>query len=139
MATFNKFNQFHRDILSGVHNFNTDVFKVMLTNVAPLPGNQILADITEITTGSGYSAGGTATAVSVSVAGGVTKVFGTTVTFSSSGTIGPFQYAVLYNATQTSPIQPLVGWWDYESPITLFPSDTFAVSYNVSNGIFTVS
>lgn len=139
MPTFSKFNQFHRDILSAVHNFNTDTFKVMLTNEPPLPGDQILADITEITTGSGYSAGGTTTSLSVTIAGGTTKVFGTTVTFASSGTIGPFRYAVLYNATQTSPLQPLVGWWDYGSAITLFPSDTFAVSYDVSNGVFTVS
>jgi hypothetical protein len=37
----------------------------------------------------------------------------------AGGSIGPFRYDVLYNDTPTSPADPLIGWWDYGSAITL--------------------
>jgi hypothetical protein len=53
------------------------------------------------------------------------------------GSIGPFQFAVLYNST--SPTQPLIGWWDYGLPITLTNGNTFTVTTDLANGILTLA
>lgn len=137
MASYNKFNQFVEDVVRGVHVFNSNTYKVMLTNVAPVATNSVLADLTEISAGNGYSAGGTATSISESQTSGTEKVVATDVTFTASGgTIGPFRYAVLYNATASSPLKPLVAWWDYGSSITLNSADTFTVDFDGTNGVF---
>lgn len=139
MATFNKFNQFTKDLVDGVHDFDNHTFKVMLTNTAPVATNSVKANLTEISAGSGYTAGGTATTISTSTSGGVAKVTGTDVVFTSSGTIGPFRYVVLYNDTPTSPADPLIGYSDYGSSITLNNGETFTVDFDGTAGIFTVT
>lgn len=140
MAVYNKFNQFVKDLIDGKHNFGSNTFKVMLTNTAPVATNQVKADITEISAGFGYTAGGTATTVGESITSGVAKVTGTNVVFTAAGgSIGPFRYAVLYNDTQTSPAKPLVAWWDYGSSITLADTETLTVSFDGTNGIFQLS
>jgi hypothetical protein len=42
---------------------------------------------------------------------------------------------VLYNDTPTSPADPLVGWWDYGSSITLLDTETFTVDFDGTNGV----
>lgn len=140
MAVYNKFNQFTKDLIDGKHNFGSNVFKVMLTNSAPVATNSVKADITEITAANGYTAGGTATTITESVASGVAKVVGSNVVFTATGgSIGPFQYAVLYNDTQAVPVKPLVAWWDYGSAVTLAATETMTVAFDATNGIFTVA
>lgn len=140
MATFNKFNQFTKDLVDGVHDFDAHTFKVLLTNTAPVAGNSVKADLTELGAGAGYSAGGTATSISTSTSGGTAKVTGDDVVFTaSSGSIGPFRYAVLYNDTPSSPADPLIGWWDYGSAITLADGETLTVDFNPSTGVITVT
>ena len=96
MAAYNKFNIFTKDLIDGVHNFSTHVFKVMLTNTAPVASNTIRGNLTEISAGNGYTAGGTATTISTSTATGTAKVTGTDVVFTAAGgSIGPLRYAVL--------------------------------------------
>ena len=142
MATFNKFQDFSQQLAEGKQNFGTDVYKVALSNVAPVATNTIFSNITEISAGSGYTAGGTATTVTVSETTGTTTVSGTQVVFTASGgSIGPFRYVVLYNDTTSSPNKPLVGWWDYGSAVTLADTETFTVKFsNASPGaIFTLT
>jgi hypothetical protein len=113
------------------------VFKVMLTNTAPVATNSIKADLTEIAAGNGYSAGGTATTITMSRSSGTEKCVGTDVVFTASGgTIGPFRYAVLYDDTLAAPVDPLVAWWDYGSSITLNSGETFTVDFDATNGIW---
>jgi hypothetical protein len=140
MATFNKFNQFVKDLIDGKHNFSSHVFKIMLTNVAPTSANAIKADITEITAGNGYTAGGNTTTITATVASGVAKVVGTNVTFTAvTASMATARYAVMYNDTQTTPVKPLVGWWDYGSAITLAVGESLAVNFDGTNGIFQVT
>lgn len=139
MVSFNKFNQFTEDALRGVHNFDSHVFKVMLTNTAPTSANAVKGDLTEISAGNGYAAGGAATTITLSTSGGTAKAVGTDVVFTATGAIGPFRYAVLYNDTPTSPADPLIGFWDYESSISLASGDTFTVDFDATNGILTVA
>lgn len=140
MASYNKFLVFTKDLIEGKHNFASNTFKVMLTNTAPVNTNSIKADLTEISAGNGYTAGGTATTITSSTSSGVAKTTGTDVVFTAAGgTIGPLRYAVLYNDTQTSPAKPLVSWWDYGSSITLNDTETLTVDFDATNGIFTVT
>ena len=139
MATYNKFLQFTKDLIDGAHDFDAHVFKVMLTNTAPVNTNTVKANITEISAGSGYTAGGTASTITTSTATGTAKATGTDVTFTAAGgSIGPFRYAVLYNDTQTTPAKPLIAWWDYGSSITLATGESLLVDFDATNGILTV-
>lgn len=138
MATYNKFNQFTKDLIDGVHDFDAHTFKVALTNSAPSATNTVFANITEISAGNGYTAGGTATTMSTSTSSGTAKATGTDVVFTATGAVGPFRYAVLYNDTPSSPADPLLAWWDYGSSISLANTETFTVDFDASNGILTI-
>ena len=139
MATFQKFNDFSEQLARGVHDWDAHTFKVALTNAAPLATNTVLADITQIAAGNGYTAGGTATTITISETGGTTTVNGTQVVFTASGTMAPCRYAVLYNDTATSPADALVGWWDYGSSITLAVGETFTIDFDGTNGILQIA
>lgn len=141
MATFNKYNIFVEDFGNKVHDlFGTnDTLKVALTNTAPNAATHaVLADITEISAGNGYTAGGADTQNDGTRSGGTLTVTGVDIVFTASGgTIGPFRYAVLYNDTPVSPADPLIGYWDYSSSITLNDTETFTVDFGAS--MFTVA
>ena len=138
MATFNKFNSFVEVVAEGGHSLGSDVLKIALTNSLPSASNQVLADITQISAGTGYTTGGTTVSVSSSSqTSGLYKLVGADVIFTATGVMGPLRYAVLYNDTATS--DELVGWWDYGSAITLASGETFTVDLDASNGILTIS
>ena len=135
MAAFFKFQDFSEQLIRGVHDFDAHTFTVYLSNAAPSASlDAVKADLAEISAGNGYTAGGINTTIAVSETGGTTTVTGTQVVFTASGgTVGPFQYAVLYNNTSAS--DNLVGAWDYGSPITLQDGETFTVKFsNTSPG-----
>lgn len=121
MATYNKFNQTIEDIFNGVHNFSSDSLKFLLTNTAPVATNSVKANLTEISAGNGYAAGGPSVSVTASESGGTFTLSqdGTVTVTASGGSIGPFRYVVLYNDTPTSPADPLISWYDYGSSVTL--------------------
>jgi len=52
------------------------------------------------------------------------------VTVTATGTVGPFQYVVLYNDTHAS--DALALWWDYGSAITLANGETFKADFAAS-------
>jgi hypothetical protein len=137
MAAYNKFNAFVEHEAEKVHDLSADTLKVMLTNVAPVAGNSVKADLTEISAGNGYTAGGTQASQSASsqTAGTYKLVVGDVVFTASGGSIGPFRYAVLYNDTPASPLDPLIGWWDYGSGVTLNSGETFTVDFDAGNGV----
>lgn len=142
MASFNKFNQFVEDIAKKVHNLNSDTLKIMLTNTAPSASNTVYADITEVSSGNGYTTGGnTAAFTSGAQTSGTYKlVLADPSTWTASGgSVGPFRYAVLYNSTPTSPLKPLIGWWDYGSSVTLADGEQFTVDLDQSNGVLTLA
>lgn len=142
MAVYNKFNDFSEQLANGVQNFATDVYKVALSNTAPVATNTILSNITQISAGNGYTSGGSTTTITLAEVTGTTTVSGTQVVFTAAGgSIGPFRYVVLYNDTTTSPSKPLVAWWDYGSSLTLADGETFTIKFsNTTPGaIFTLA
>ncbi len=141
MASFNKFRSFVEHEAEKVHNLGADTLKVMLTNTAPVNTNTVLADLVDLSTANGYTAGGTAATISSSAqTAGTYKLVLADVTFTASGgAIGPFRYAVLYNDTPTSPADPLIGWWDYGSSITLADGESLLVDFDATNGVLQVA
>ena len=139
MATFNKFNAFVEDLAEKVHNLGSDTLRILLTNSAPVATNSVKGDLTEISAGNGYTAGGTAatTSSSAQTSGTYKLVLADVVFTASGGTIGPFRYAVLYNDTSAS--DSLIGWWDYGSSITLATTETFTVDFDGSAGVMTLA
>lgn len=108
----------------------------MLTNSAPSASNAVKADITEISAGNGYSAGGASVGITSSTqSSGLYKLIpsGNVVFTASGGSFGPFRYAVIYNSTPAA--GPLIGWWDYGSSISTNSGDTFTVQLDGTNGI----
>jgi hypothetical protein len=141
MAVYNKFDQTIADVFNGAHDFDNDTYKVMLTNVAPIAGNSIKADITEIAAGNGYTAGGDAVTIGVAGQTGGTysvPMTGDIVFTAAGGAIADFRYVVIYNDTQATPAKPLVSWYDYGSTLSVADAETFTVKTNAID-LFTAS
>ncbi len=139
MATYVKFQNFVEDLGNGVHDLTTDVVKVYLTNATPnVATNTVKADLAEITAQNGYPAGGTDVQNTWVEATGTATMDGTNVVFTASGgSFGPFRYLVLYNDTQTSPADPLIGYYDYGSSVSVNDGET--LTYNILTNIFTLA
>lgn len=134
-SAFSRFNIFSEDLCKKIHNLHADALKIYLSNTAPVATNSIKGDIAEIATGNGY-AGPQAVTNSVSRTGAVSSVVGVDVVVTASGAVGPFRYVILFNDTPTSPADPLIGWWDYGSSISLAAGETFTTDFGAS--MFTV-
>jgi hypothetical protein len=133
MAVFNKFQCFVGNVAGALHNMLTgtpQVYQVYLSNTLPLATNTVYGAPADLATGNGYTAGGVSigTITGVDTSGAFSFSGGTNPAWTASGApgIGPFEYAILYNAT--SPTKPLIGWWDYGGPITLTNGNTFTVA-----------
>lgn len=141
MATYNKFNAFAVDIGKKVHDLNADTMKIMLTNTLPVATNAVKTDITEITAGNGYTAGGNVVSLpgyaQTAGVGKLSAVASDPVITASGGSIGPFRYAVLYNDTATS--KNLIAWFDYGSAITLAIGESLTLDVDQTNGLFTLT
>ena len=141
-STFTFYQDFKEQLGKGVHNLSTHTFKWAFTNAAPNAGTHAaLADITQISTGGGYT-GGAGGGVSVTTgyteSGGTGTFTATDVTFTASGgSVGPFRYVALYNDTASSPADALVGWVDYGSAITLADGEPLVLDFGAS--LFTLA
>jgi hypothetical protein len=141
VASYNKINQFVEDLCSGFHNLTAagHVLKVYLSNVTPdAAADLIKTDLAEFAGGTGYTSGGTDVQNTLSETSGTASVVGTDVVWTAGAADwNQFRYVVLYNDTQTSPVDPLIAWWDYGSGLTLGNGETFTVDFGTS--IFTLA
>jgi len=139
MAAYNKFETFVGDLGLKVHELNADLCKVYLSNATPsTSADSIKTDLAEIGAGNGYTAGGEDSTNAYSEATGTGTMTAVDITWTASGgTIGPFQYAILYNDTPTSPVDPLIAWWDHGSALTLNDGESFTVDFGAS--VFTIA
>lgn len=132
-----KFNTFTLDLLSGIHDFTTHTFKLMLSNTAPVNTNAVKADIIEIAAGFGYSAGGATATCAAVLTGGVAKVTIVDISFAAAGgAIGPFRYGVLYNDTSAG--DRLIGRIDVGSNITIPDGSSHLFDFDVALGVITL-
>jgi hypothetical protein len=140
MATLTKFYSFVEAIHEKKHNLGSDTLKVLLTNTAPSLSNTVKADISgELSTGSGYTAGGaTITITSSAQSSGLYTLIASDVTWTASGgSIGPFRYAVIYNDTATN--DELIGYIDYGYSVTVASGQTFTIDFDGTSGLYYAS
>lgn len=147
MATFNKLDGFVEHLAEKVHNLGSDQLMVALSNTAP--GSEstpptgsttacVLANVTQVS----YTNCSTRNITTSSSAqtSGTYKLTLTDLTLTASGgTVGPFRYVYLYNDTPTSPADPLIGYYDYGSSITLNSGETLLIDFDGTNGVLTVA
>jgi hypothetical protein len=134
MASFNKFNDFVEQLALKAHDLNADPLYVFLSNEAPIATDTTRADIADLSTAGGYTAGGadSLNTASETPAGTLTMV-GTDIVFTATSGFGPFRYAILYNQVGgLGSTNKLIGWWDYASAVTLLASETFTVDFGTS-------
>lgn len=141
MATFQKFQPFVANLANGLFNLGSDTIKVALTDSAPAATNGTFSQITEISAGNGYTAGGaTVSLVSSTQSGGTYKYIGSCANptwTASGGAIGQFRYVVIYDSTPAS--KYLIGWWDYGSEVNLSSGNTFYVQLDATNGVLQIA
>lgn len=133
MVAANRFNSFIEYVNEGAIDWDNDTFALALTNSAPSSANSVLADITEISYTNLSSRTLTITAAGQS-AGTYTATCAQLV-MTASGAVGPFRYVVAYDDTAAS--DPLVGWWDYGSAVTMQNGDTFTFGNSATFTLWT--
>jgi hypothetical protein len=139
MAVFSKFEILSEYLMKGVLDFSVDTFKVMLSNTAPNQAtNTVKADIVEIAAGNGYVAGGIALTNSFARAGAVSTYTSSTnpLWTAAGGTMATFRYSVMYCSSIVAPVnQPLVGYWDHGTSISLPVGIGFTVDITLVNAL----
>jgi hypothetical protein len=121
---------FPRDLAQGVHQLHAagHTLMIALTNVEPtVATDEILGALSLITEANGYAAADVNNDIVLS--GGYYALTGTDITITATGAVGPFRYVVLYNDGPTSPVDPLIGYWDYGSSISLATGETFTITF----------
>jgi len=135
MAAFNKFQKFIADLANGGIDIATATYKFILTNNLPDSANwEHYADVTgELSTLHGYTNGGQSSAtISASQTGGVYTLKLTDISWTATGgSIGPFQYVILYDTVSNL----LIGWFDYGSALTVSSGLPFQIQMNPTTGI----
>jgi len=135
MATYNKFDQFVEDLAEKVHNLGADALTVALTAAAnaPVAGNSVLADLTEITY-TNLSSRVITTNTSSQTTGTYTLSLVDLTISASGGAANPFRYVVVYNDTPAAPLNPLIGWFDYGSDLTLQDGESLTIDFASDGG-----
>ena len=145
MASFNTFNVFMLDLVNGVHDFSTggNTIKAYLSNSAPTASDTIKAtgSATEITAEFGYTAGGEdCQNVSATITTNDASITFTDIVWTgAAGTFGPFRYVVLYNDDTADKVDPLIGWYDYGSSISVNDTETFTTDFGAPSGTFNIT
>ena len=145
MATFNKVNDF---VVNAVHNMDlaSDQVVVALSNTAlasessnpSTDGNGILANVTQVT--YTYLSTRDVTTSSSTQSGGTYKLVLADITLTSTGgATGPFRYVYIYDDTVTVPADPLIGYYDYGSSLTLNDGDSLTVDFSAANGVLQIA
>lgn len=138
MATYTKFQPFVENLAEGVHNLATGALTVALTNVAPNATDATLSQLTQIA--YTYCSARVLTVSSSTQTSGTYKLVLADLTLTATGgAVGPFRYAVIYNDTPTSPADPLIGFYDYGSSITLAAGESLLLDFDATNGVLQVA
>lgn len=141
MAAYNKHQDYAEQLNKGVHDWSTHDIKAVFCNTAPVATNSVLADLTQISNGGGYTGGAgggvTLDGETLTETTGTAKLVITDEVFTATGaSVGPLRYVDIYNNTPTSPADPLVCFFDYGSSITLLDTETFTLDFDATNGLW---
>ena len=128
------------EVLQEAGNAQTDTWKLILSNTAPVVATDTTAlSATELGTGGGYTAGGVAcTVTSAAQTAGVYKLVlaaPASPTWTGSGAGFTFRYVILYNLTNTQ----VVGYWDRGAATVLAVGDSYTPTLDATNGTYTIT
>lgn len=120
---------FWADLAQGNHRLGTGSGqeRLALSNTAPNVSDVSLADISEISPGNGYNAGGLAASWNQdtwSQDGATFIINGIASLLASGGDVGPFRYGIVYSNRLGSGNEFLIGWYDFGSALTLLDGNT---------------
>ncbi|RYE43600.1 MAG: hypothetical protein EOP24_27635 [Hyphomicrobiales bacterium] len=134
-------NDFKLQLGRGKHDLGGHSYKAALSNVAPNVAWTVLADVTQIGAGSGYTAGGFDLDTETLTLSGGTAVWtiADELITAVGGTMATFQYLWVYNDTQSSPVKPLVGYYSYGSPVSLGDGESVLADFDGVNGVMTIA
>jgi len=140
MPTFVMFDEAMLNIGKGLIDLDSNVFKAMLSNVAPAQAvDDEKADITEIAAGNGYTAGGvtlTCTWVETGAGTGVWRFDSDDPSWTASGgAIATHQYLVVFDETSTG--DKLLGYVDRGASATI--PDGTTRTWTVAGGLFEIT
>lgn len=133
-----KFHSYTEAVNRKLINWQTDTFKLMLSNSAPTASTAVSAsDISEISAGNGYSAGGaTVTIGSEGQTSGTYKAVANDVTITASGgSIATFRYLVLVDTTANRVVQ----YYDFGSSVVITAGNSFIADFDATNGVYQFS
>lgn len=144
MASFIKYYQFVENLAKGVHNFTSDATSTVTVALSNTAGDiaQTMATLSQITQISYTNCSSrVVTSITCEQTSGTMNLIASNdlVLTASGGTVGPFQYVILYDDDPTSPADPLIGCYDYGSAVTLQATETFTINFDQVNGILTVA
>jgi hypothetical protein len=140
MVAFTKLNGFVEHLAEKVHNLGSDTLTIALSNTAP--GSEgtpptgattgcILANVTQISY-TNCSSRVLTIASSGQTGGTYALVLNDLTLTASGGPVGPFQYVYIYNDTPTSPADPLIGYYNYGSALTLADGESFTIDFGAN-------
>ena len=139
MVAYNKFEQYVEDLAHQVHGQDTDQFTVALMAAAPSASlDAVLADITEIAY-TNLSARNITTTSSAETGGVYKLILQDLVLTASGGSVATFRYVVIYNNTPSTPLDPLVAWYDHGSNVTLADGETFTIDFDDTEGFHQIT
>lgn len=126
------YNSMLDDLVKGSINFNSDTFKVMLVTDAYTPNKDTHTRKNQVTnevTGTGYTAGGQTSAVTITpdLTNDREDLSFATVTWTSATITA--RAAVIYKDTGTASTSPLVAYVDFGSNVSSTNAN-FAVSFS---------
>lgn len=135
MVAYNKVPGAIEALLEAGVNFDSEAWAIALSNTAP-SAPSFTPGTSDLSTGSGYTAGGNSAAVSSAAeSGGTYKlILSDPATWNFTGA-KTFRYAVLVNTANNI----MVGYWDYGSSITTANGDTFSAGLDASNGVLQIT
>lgn len=132
------FDKFEGNLGKKLIDFSADTFKAILTNTLPVQTTAIvLADITQIANGNGYTTDGVTlaniafTEISAAIWKFTCDAFSWT---SASAGMATFRYGAIYSSTSGK----LVGWWDHGSALSLPVGGIYQVTPNAS-GLYRIT
>lgn len=140
MATYNKVNAFVEAEAEGLHNLETDQIAVALVAAANAP-TSASSDINAIPQADyTYCSSRNFTTNSSAQASGTYRLkLAELILTASGGSIGPFRYVVIYNATaaaESPSVSNIICYFDYGSEITVLDGQTLTITPDATNGLF---
>lgn len=139
MATYVKYESGIEQIANKVMDVfgNQDTFKAVIHTDAPVVATDtVLADLTQIGGSNGYTTGGNTITFNSTRTGATITATAVDVTWTAAGgnlgasTTG--RYVSIYDDTPTSPVDPLLMYYDYGSTFTVADTETFTLDFGAT-------